>query len=64
MGNVAVADELASIDELDDLYQLNASESEPEEGEEDEGMEPDVMPEPSKPAVMPEPIKPDVMPEP
>ena len=30
MGNVAVAEELAGCDELDELYRLDASESEPE----------------------------------
>lgn len=43
MGNVAVAEELAGSDELDELYRLDASEPEPEpepdedEGDEDEG---------------------------
>jgi hypothetical protein len=68
MGNVAVADELAGIDEPEELHQLNASEPEPGDDEEEEdegtGVEPDVMPEPAKPAVMPEPAKPAVMPEP
>jgi hypothetical protein len=31
MGNVAVAEELAGSDELDELYRLDASESEPED---------------------------------
>ena len=35
MGNVAVAEELAGRDELDELYRLDASESEPE-GEPDD----------------------------
>jgi Ran GTPase-activating protein (RanGAP) involved in mRNA processing and transport len=30
MGNVTVAEELAGSDELDELYRLDASESEPE----------------------------------
>ena len=36
MGNVAVAEELASSDELDELYKLDASETEPEDQEDDE----------------------------
>jgi hypothetical protein len=49
MGNVALAEELASAEELDELYKLDASESEPEDeddedDDEDEGIEPDVMP--------------------
>lgn len=52
MGNAAVAEELVGAEELDELYQLDASENGPEEGEdseddeedEDEGIEPDVMP--------------------
>jgi hypothetical protein len=31
MGNVAFAEELAGIDELDELYELNASETGPED---------------------------------
>jgi hypothetical protein len=30
MGNVAVAEELAGLDELEELYRLDASETEPE----------------------------------
>ena len=41
MGNVAVAGELAGSDELDELYRLDASESEPEDEPEDDGDEPD-----------------------
>ena len=55
MGNVAVAEELAGSDELDELYRLDASESEPEdepeddeddedEDEGDEGIKPEGMP--------------------
>ena len=59
MGNVAVAEELAGSDELDELYRLDASESDPEdepedddeqddedEGDEDEGIgiKPEGMP--------------------
>ena len=36
MGNAAAAGELAGIDELDELYKLDASESEPDEDEDDE----------------------------
>ena len=36
MGNVAVAEELAGIDELEELYRLDASESEPEDDDDDE----------------------------
>jgi hypothetical protein len=43
MGNLAVAEELAGSDELEELYRLDASETGPEEeeGEEDEGEEPE-----------------------
>jgi hypothetical protein len=52
MGNAAVAEELASLDELEELYKLNASESEPEddddedddEDDEDGGEDPGDMP--------------------
>jgi hypothetical protein len=55
MGNVAVAEELAGSDELDELYRLDASEPEPEPepetdedqgdtGEGDEESEPEAMP--------------------
>ncbi len=40
MGNVAVGEELAGLDELKDLYDLNASEPE-DEGEYDEDDEDD-----------------------
>jgi hypothetical protein len=36
MGNMAVAEELAGSDELEDLYELDASEAEPEDEEDDE----------------------------
>jgi hypothetical protein len=36
MGNVAVAEELAGRDELDELYRLDASESDPEDEPADE----------------------------
>jgi hypothetical protein len=61
MGNAAVAGELASTDELDELYRLDASEGEPEpgddepdddeeedddEGDDDGGIKPEDMPHP------------------
>jgi hypothetical protein len=36
MGNVAVAEELVGSDELEELYRLDASESEPEDEPDDE----------------------------
>lgn len=50
MGKLAVAEELASSDELDELYKLDMSETEPEDeqddedDEEDEGIKPEEMP--------------------
>jgi hypothetical protein len=41
MGNVAVAEELAGSDELDELYRLNASESEPEDEPDDDDTQDD-----------------------
>jgi len=41
MGNVALAEELVSIDELEELFELDASESEPEDDEEDDDEESD-----------------------
>lgn len=66
MGNAAVIEELAASDELDELYRLDASESDPEaepEAEPDqddadgaeEGAEPEGMPHPIKPEGMPHP---------
>jgi len=54
MGNVAVAEELAGIDELEELYRLDATETEPEDEEDDEDeddtddeeLEPEDMPHP------------------
>ena len=43
MGNVAFAEDLAGIDELDKLYELNASETEPEP-DDTPHVEPDDMP--------------------
>ena len=57
MGNVAVAGELVGADELDELYELNASETAPEEqGTE----EPEVVPH-EAPEVVPH-EGPDVVP--
>jgi hypothetical protein len=55
MGNAAVAEELAGRDELDELYRLDASESDPEDEPDDdeeqddedegkEGIKPEGMP--------------------
>jgi hypothetical protein len=53
MGNAAFAEELAGLDELEELYKLDASETEPEDDDEEEdddeddedgGMKPDVVP--------------------
>ena len=57
MGNVAVAEELAGIDELDELYRLDASEPDPEpepepDPDEDEDA-PDEGDEESEPEAMP-----------
>jgi hypothetical protein len=41
MGNVAVAEELAGSDELDQLYRLDASESEPEDEPDDDATQDD-----------------------
>jgi hypothetical protein len=55
MGNAGVAEFLASTEDLDELYKLNASETGPEddgndeddeEDHEDGGIKPDEMPEP------------------
>ena len=56
MGNVAIAED------LEHLYQLNASENEPE-GMPDPA-EPEGMPDPAEPEGMPDPIKPEGMPDP
>jgi hypothetical protein len=50
MGNLAIAEELLSSEELDELYKLNASESDPEDDgdddeDEDDGDDEDVEPE-------------------
>ena len=49
MGNAAVAEVLASTEDLDELYKLSASETGPEDDDEDDdegGLKPDVMPDP------------------
>ena len=58
MGNVAVTEELASADDLEELYKLTGSESAPEDDEDDdddeydedddegEGVQPEDMPHP------------------
>ena len=65
MGNVAFAEELVDIEEL---YELNASETGPEEDIEPEEMphpvEPEEMPHPVEPEEMPHPVKPEEMPHP
>jgi Ran GTPase-activating protein (RanGAP) involved in mRNA processing and transport len=59
MGNVTVAEELAGTGELEDLYELNASENNPEdedddaEDEEDAGTKPEVIPHGPEPDVIP-----------
>jgi hypothetical protein len=44
MGNAAVIGELAGINDLEDLYQLDASENSPEGEDEDEDDEDDAQP--------------------
>jgi len=58
MGNVAFAGELVDIEEL---YELNASETGPED---DEDIEPEEMPPPVEPEEMPPPVEPEEMPHP
>jgi hypothetical protein len=41
MGNVVVAEELTGSDELDELFKLDASETEPEPEDDEEGDEDD-----------------------
>jgi hypothetical protein len=41
MGNVAVVTELAGVDELEELFDLDASESAPEDDEEDDEFDED-----------------------
>jgi hypothetical protein len=61
MMNAAVAEELPGVDELDELYRLDATETEPED---DEGVEPEEMPHPVEPEEMPHPVEPEEMPHP
>jgi hypothetical protein len=63
MGNVAVPEQLAGIDEL---YELDASETGPENGDDGEGAgaEPEEMPHPVEPEEMPHPVEPEEMPHP
>jgi hypothetical protein len=44
MGNAAFAEELAGIDELEELYKLEASETDPEDDEEDDDEDNDEEP--------------------
>jgi hypothetical protein len=65
MGNTAFADQLASVDELAELYELNASQTEPGNGQEDDeeehgGLEPEDMPH-AEPGDMPH-VEPEDMP--
>ncbi|HEU5389464.1 MAG TPA: hypothetical protein VFV73_26560 [Streptosporangiaceae bacterium] len=75
MGNTTAIQELAGRDELDELYRLDASESDTGDepaGDQDsgdgneagEGAEPDGMPHPVEPEGMPHPIEPEGMPHP
>ena len=66
MGNAAAAGELAGIDELDELYKLDASESEPddEDDEEDEDDEDEDEDEDDGEDDDGEGVKPDDMPHP
>jgi hypothetical protein len=55
MGNVAVAEELAGSDELDELYRLDASESAPEdEPDDDENEDQDEDEDENKEGIKPE----------
>ena len=44
MGNAAIAEELPGTGELDELFRLSASESSPEDDEDEEEIHPDDMP--------------------
>jgi hypothetical protein len=61
MGNVAVAEQLAGIEEL---YELDASETEPEKEGGGEEMPHPEMPHPVEPEEMPHPVEPEEMPHP
>ena len=60
VGNAGFAEELADIEEP---YELNASETGPEDDEDDD-IEPEEMPHPIEPEEMPHPIEPEEMPHP
>jgi hypothetical protein len=66
MGNAAVIDEFAGSDELDELYRLDASESDPEDEPEDDqdADDEDEAEEGAEAGGMPHPIKPEGMPHP
>jgi hypothetical protein len=53
MGNLAVAEELAGSDELDELYRLDASESEPEDEPDDDDTQDDDDEDDDEPEAMP-----------
>jgi hypothetical protein len=55
MGNAAAIGELAGINDLEDLYQLDASENSPEGDDEDEddGAQPDEIPHEAQPDEIP-----------
>ncbi len=54
MANTAIADELAGADELEELYRLDASESEPEDEGDDEEDDDEPKEEPKEePGVIP-----------
>lgn len=55
MGKVAVAEELAGIDELDELYKLDASETEPEPEDDEDDTEDEDADEEIHPEDMPHP---------
>ena len=66
MGNAAVIEELAGSDELDELFRLDASESDPEDEPEDDqdADDEDEAEEGAEAGGMPHPIKPEGMPHP
>jgi hypothetical protein len=66
MGNAAVIEELAGSGELDELYRLDASESDPEDEPEDDqdADDEDEAEEGAEAGGMPHPIKPEGMPHP
>jgi hypothetical protein len=66
MGNAVVIEELAGSDELDELYRLDASESDPEDEPENDqdAADEDEAEEGAEPWGMPHPIKPEGMPHP